>query len=246
MAALVCEGLTKSFRGVEAIKDVTLTVHEGARRAIIGPNGAGKTTFFKLISGQHHVTRGKIRLFGLEITELADYKRAHLGLGRTFQITNLFPSLSALDSLILAQMGLDRSKYRMFKPLRFYRRFYTKANEMLESMDMLDQRNEVINSLSYGSQRQIEIGMALIVEPRILLLDEPTAGLSPAESKTIAEMIERLDAKITILLIEHDMDVAFRITDFITVFHLGEIFAEGTKDEIKGNRDVQEIYLGRE
>lgn len=246
MAALECRNLAKSFRGLEAIKDVTLSVDEGERRAIIGPNGAGKTTFFKLISGQYRVGSGNIRLFGRDITELADYKRASLGLGRTFQITNLFPSLSALDSLILAQMGLERSKFSMLKPLRFYRRFYNKANEMLESMDMLDQRSEVINSLSYGSQRQIEIGMALIVQPKILLLDEPTAGLSPAESKRITEIIAHLDSRITILLIEHDMDVAFQITDYITVLHLGEIFAEGTKDQIKGNMGVQEIYLGKD
>lgn len=246
MAALECRNLSKSFRGLEAIKDVTLSVEEGERRAIIGPNGAGKTTFFKLISGQYRVGGGNIRLFGRDITELADYKRASLGLGRTFQITNLFPSLSALDSLILAQMGLELSKFSMLKPLRFYRRFYTKANEMLESMDMLDQRSEVINSLSYGSQRQIEIGMALIVQPKILLLDEPTAGLSPAESKRITEIIAHLDSRITILLIEHDMDVAFQITDYITVLHLGEIFAEGTKDQIKGNMGVQEIYLGKD
>lgn len=244
--ALECKDLSIKFGGVEAVRGISLAVNEGERRGIIGPNGAGKTTFFKLLSGQYRATSGNMWLFGSEITKLKDYKRARMGLGRTFQITNIFPTLSVLDNLILAQMGLQKFKYSMLKPLQVYRPLYNKANEMLEKIDMLDQKEEIVSVLSHGNQRQIEIALALIVNPKILLLDEPTAGLSPAESRRITEMIEELDPNITILLIEHDMDVAFRISNYIIVLNFGEIFAEGIKEEIQKNERVQEIYLGAE
>jgi len=244
--AVECAGLTKSFGGVEAVKNVTLKGGAGERRAIIGPNGAGKTTLFRLISGEMAATSGQIRLFGREVTRIAAHKRTALGLGRTFQITNLFPSLTVIDNLILAQMGLQKSKYTLFKPMGWHKSFYARGREVLEKMNMLDRENEVIKDLSHGDQRQIEMGMVLITNPRILLLDEPTAGLSPAESKIMTKIITGLDPKITILIIEHDMDVAFEVANDVTVLNFGEIFSEGTREEINRNEGVREIYFGTE
>jgi branched-chain amino acid transport system ATP-binding protein len=244
--ALECEGLMKRFGGLEAIKDVTLRVEEGERRAIIGPNGAGKTTLFRLISGEFSPTAGRIRLFGKDITKLKAQERTQLGLGRTFQITSLFPTLTVTDNLLLAQLGLQRAKYSILKPLGLYQNLYFSAEQMLDKMGLADKKDETVKYLSHGDQRQIEIAMALIGNPKVLLLDEPAAGLSPAESKLITKMIKELDSKITILVIEHDMDIAFELSSSITVLHFGKIFAEGIQEEIKNNKDVQEIYLGAE
>jgi branched-chain amino acid transport system ATP-binding protein len=244
--ALECDGLTKRFGGLEAIKDVTLRVEEGERRAIIGPNGAGKTTLFRLISGEFSPTGGRIRLFGKDVTTLKAQERTQLGLGRTFQITSLFPTLTVSDNLLLAQLGLQKSKFSILKPLSLYRNLYLRAEQMLAKMDMADKKDETVKYLSHGDQRQIEIAMALIGNPKVLLLDEPAAGLSPAESKLITKMIKELDSKITILVIEHDMDIAFELSSSITVLNFGKIFAEGVQGEIKKNKGVQEIYLGAE
>lgn len=244
--AVECGELTKSFWGVEAVKNITLKVAEGERRAIIGPNGAGKTTLFRLISGEMAATSGQIRLFGRDVTRVAAHKRTALGLGRTFQVTNLFPSLTVMDNLILAQMGLQKSKYSMFKPMGWHKKFYSRGREVLEKMNMLDWEDEFIKNLSHGDQRQVEIGMVLITNPRVLLLDEPTAGLSPAESKIMTKIIKGLDPKITILIIEHDMDVAFEVANYVTVLNFGEIFTEGTREEINRNEGVREIYFGTE
>jgi len=244
--ALECYGLTKRFGGLEAIKDVTLKVEEGERRAIIGPNGAGKTTLFRLISGEFSPTAGWIRLLGKDVTELKAQERTQLGLGRTFQITSLFPTLTVTENLLLAQLGLQKSKYSILKPLGLYRKLYMNAEEMLVKMGLADKQDETVKYLSHGDQRQIEIAMALIGNPKVLLLDEPAAGLSPAESKLITKMIKELDSRITILVIEHDMDIAFELSSSITVLNFGKIFAEGVQGEIKKNKGVQEIYLGAE
>ena len=239
-----CHGLTKRFGGLDAVKNVNLKIKQGERRAIIGPNGAGKTTLFRLISGEFSPTSGQIRLLGRDITKLKTENRTQLGLGRTFQINNLFPTLTVIDNLLLAQLGLEEAKYSILKPLHLYGSLYQKAREMLESMGMGDKQNETVRYLSHGDQRQIEIAMALIGNPKVLLLDEPTAGLSPVESRLITKMIKQLDSEITMLIIEHDMDVAFELTDTITVLNFGEVFAEGVMEEIKSNKGVQEIYLG--
>ena len=245
-SALECESLTKRFGGLEAVKEVNLRVDAGERRAIIGPNGAGKTTLFSLISGLYPVTSGSIRIFGQDITHLPSHRRTHLGLGRTFQITNLFPTLSVIENLVMAAIGLKGMKFQMVRPLSTYREFYERAGEVLESVGMAEKRWEVAKNLSYGEQRQIEVSLALISNPVVLLLDEPTAGLSPADSAMMTEMIHGLDPKITILLIEHNMDVALQVADRITVLHQGGVFAEGSPTEIRNNTRVQEIYFGTE
>jgi len=245
-SALICRSLTKRFGGLNAASQVDLQVAQGERRAIIGPNGAGKTTLFSLISGIHPVTSGSIFLFGHDITRIPSHKRAYLGLGRTFQITNLFPTFTVIESLVLACLCLHRSKFSTFKPISRYRHFYDRAEEVLETVGMLEKSGQIVKNLSYGEQRQIEIALALVSNPMVLLLDEPTAGLSPAESAMMADLIHKLDPAITILIIEHDMDVAFQVADRITVLHRGEVFEEGSTEEIRQHKRVQEIYFGTE
>ncbi len=241
---LVVEDLSKKFGGLDALSQVNLTVREGERRGIIGPNGAGKTTFFNLISGELLPTSGKISLFGKDITRLPAHHRAYLGVSRTFQITNLFPKLTVLQNLILAAQALEKTKFVMLRSVLKYRQLYRKADDILERVGMVEKRNVAVKNLSHGEQRQVEIGMALLGEPRLLLLDEPTAGLAPAESAMMVSMVKKLEKTITILIIEHDMDVAYELTDFITVLNFGKVLAEGNKEDIQSNKTVQEVYLG--
>jgi branched-chain amino acid transport system ATP-binding protein len=244
--ALECHGLSKRFGGLDAVTKIELQIASGERRAIIGPNGAGKTTFFRLISGEFPATSGTIRLFQHDITRMPCHKRTHLGLGRTFQITNLFPTLTVLDNLVIAAMGQRGMKFSLLRPLSTYRDLYRQAEEILENVGMIDKRYTLIKNLSHGEQRQIEISLALVSKPRVLLLDEPTAGLSPAESAMMTTILKNLDSAMTILIIEHDMDVAFQVADRITVFHQGCLFTEGTPAEVRNNLRVQEIYFGAE
>lgn len=244
--ALECQDLTKRFGGLEAVKQVNLQVEAGERRAIIGPNGAGKTTLFSLISGLYPVTSGRIRTFGQDITHLPGHRRTYLGLGRTFQITNLFPTLTVLENLVIAAMGLKRMKFSMLRPISTYRGLYERADEVLKEVGMAEKRDEVVRNLSYGEQRQVEVSLALISNPRVLLLDEPTAGLSPADTAMMTEMIHQLDSRITLLLIEHNMDVALQAASRITVLHQGIVFEEGNPKQIRNSSRVQEIYFGSE
>lgn len=244
--ALECEGLTKRFTGLTAVDQVNLRLDPGERRAIIGPNGAGKTTLFSLISGIHPVTSGSIRIYGQDITHLPSHQRTYLGLGRTFQVTTLFPTLPVEENLIIAAMGLKRIKLSMLKPLSSYRDLRDRASELLKAVGLSGKEKDIVNNLSHGEQRQVEICLALISDPKVVLMDEPTAGLSPADSAHMTELIRKLDPNISILIIEHDMDVAFKVADTITVLNLGSVFAEGTPMEIRNNEKVQEIYFGSE
>ncbi len=241
---LVLEGLTKEFGGLVAVDHVTLEIKAGERHGIIGPNGAGKTTLFNLICGDLSPTEGKIVHFGQDVTRLRTHKRIALGMARTFQINNLFPKLTALQNVLLAAQGLQGTKYVMYRPISSYKPIYEKARAILEEFQMWDKRDILVENLSYGDQRQIEVCLALIENPRLLLLDEPTAGLSRAETLNFTSILKKLDPNITILLIEHDMDVAFDLAENITVLQLGKRVASGHKEEIKANRTVQEIYLG--
>ena len=245
-STIECKQIIKRFGGLDALKNVSLQVNRGERRAIIGPNGAGKTTLFRILSGEFLCDSGSVWLFEKDVTKMEAYKRAHLGVGRTFQINNLFSTLSVLDNLILSQAGLKKLKFPIFRPVRRYQDLHQKAMEMLTKMGMEYRAGELVRYLSYGEQRQIEIAMALINEPRILLFDEPTAGLSPAESKRITKIIQGLDPRITILIIEHDMDVAFNVAEKISVLNFGEVFTEGTQAEIQASKEVRKIYFGAE
>jgi branched-chain amino acid transport system ATP-binding protein len=243
-AALSLANVSKAFGGLRAVDGVSLTVQAGERRAIIGPNGAGKTTLFSLISGEQAVTEGAIVLFGRDVTRLPPYRRAALGLSRTYQITNLFPRLTVLDNCLLAAQGLSPVKFHLHRALARYPSLFGRAERVLDAVGLAGQAGEVVRNLSHGEQRQLEIALALAGEPKLLLLDEPTAGLSPAESQMMTALLKKLDPAITLLVIEHDMDVAFALTDRITVLHYGRVVADGLSHEVKMDPLVQEIYLG--
>ncbi|HWP34478.1 MAG TPA: ABC transporter ATP-binding protein [Thermodesulfobacteriota bacterium] len=236
-AALAVHDLTKDFGGLRALDGVTLEVRTGERVAILGPNGAGKTTLFNLVTGLLRPSRGRIALLGRDVTTLPAHRRARLGLSRTFQVTTLFPNLTVLDSLLLALRAADRSR-GAGRGLR------AEAEALLADWQLAGREGTLTRQLSYGEQRQLELALALATRPRVLLLDEPTAGLSPAETRAVTGMLERLPREITVLLIEHDMDVAFAVAERIVVLAQGRLLAEGPPEAVRASRAVAEIYLG--
>ncbi len=243
---LALRELTKSFGGLTAVHEVSLEVRPGQRLGIIGPNGAGKTTLFNLITGVLQPTGGQVLLFGHDVTRAPTYRRAALGMSRTFQINNLFPHLSVRDNVLLAAQGLKRMKFVMWRPQSSYRALGAKADALLEQAGFTDRQHVEVRHLSHGEQRQIEIMLALAGDPKLLLLDEPAAGLSSGESQAMAALLRRLDPGLAIVMIEHDMDVAFAVVDTITVLHYGEIIESGPTQSIRSSAKVQAIYLGVE
>ena len=241
---LELKGLSKSFGGLQAVRDVNLKLLPGDRRAIIGPNGAGKTTLFNLITGIYPATSGRVLLFGQDVTSWPSHRRTALGMARTFQVTHLFPKLTVLDNVLLAIEGLHRSKFVMWRFLSSYRDMYAKAHRLLQQAEFLDRKDTEVRYLSHGEQRQLEIILGLASDPKVLLLDEPAAGLSSGESTEMTKFLMALDPALAILLIEHDMDVVFDVASQISVLHFGELLETGTPAQIRGSRKVQEIYLG--
>ncbi|HEU4922270.1 MAG TPA: ABC transporter ATP-binding protein [Burkholderiales bacterium] len=226
------------------MREVTLEVFPGERKAIIGPNGAGKTTLFNLITGVLPSSSGEILLFGRDVTRWPSHQRTALGMARTFQITSLFPKLTVLDNVLLAVAGVGHTKLVMWKGLFSYKNMIEKARGLLETAGYWDRRDVEVRNLSHGEQRQIEVVLGLASEPKLLLLDEPAAGLSSGESREMAEFLKRLDPALAILLIEHDMDVVFDVVSHISVLHFGAIVEQGRNEEIRGSERVQQIYLG--
>jgi branched-chain amino acid transport system ATP-binding protein len=233
---LELKALSKSFGGLRAVRGVDLAVMPGDRKAVIGPNGAGKTTLFNLVTGILPSTSGAVLLFGRDVTRWPSHRRAALGMARTFQVTSLFPRLTVLDNVLLAIEGLRRTKFVMWRPLTSYRDVQEKAHQLLADAAFLDRRDVEV--------RQLEIVVGLAGDPKILLLDEPAAGLSSGESAEMAKFLGRLDRSLAILLIEHDMDVVFDVADHISVLHFGEVVEAGVAERIRGSKKVQEIYLG--
>ena len=244
MTALEIEGLSHHFGGLTALDRVSLAAAPGERLAIIGPNGAGKTTLFNIITGIYRPSEGRIRLLGQDVTRLPTHRRAQLGLARTFQITTLFPRLTVLESVLLAVQGLDPARFTIHRSRDSYGRLRERAESLLADWGLADRAGQVTRRLSYGEQRQVELVLALAGAPKVLLLDEPTAGLSPAETASVVAMIRRFSRDTTILLIEHDMDVALDLVDRVAVLFQGRVLAEGSKDKIKSDREVAAIYLG--
>ena len=242
--ALSVERLCHDFGGLRAVDHVTLAIAEGERRVILGPNGAGKTTLFNLVTGLFAPLSGTIRLFGDDVTALPPFRRARLGLGRTFQITTLFPKLTVRESVLLAVQGADAARFSLLKRRRAYRHLSDRADALLAEWKLDDRRDVTTRELSYGEQRQVELLLALAGRPKVLLLDEPTAGLSAAETSAVVATVARFPRDVTVLLIEHDMDVALTLADRVTVLHQGAVIADGTRDEIRRDRRVAEIYLG--
>jgi branched-chain amino acid transport system ATP-binding protein len=244
LQVLQLKGLSKSFGGLAAVREVTLEVAAGERKAIIGPNGAGKTTLFNLITGVFPPSAGEIRLFDQDVTRWAPHRRTALGMARTFQITSLFPKLTVLENVLLALAGVGLTKLVMWKPLASYQRLTEKARLLLEQAGYWDRRDTEVRNLSHGEQRQIEVVLGLASSPKLLLLDEPAAGLSSGESREMAEFLKRLDPSLAILLIEHDMDVVFDVVSDISVLHFGALVESGSCQEIQKSERVQQIYLG--
>jgi branched-chain amino acid transport system ATP-binding protein len=241
---LELRALSKSFGGLRAVRGVTLKIMPGDRKAIIGPNGAGKTTLFNLITGIFPATSGQVMLFGQDVTKWPSHRRTALGMARTFQITSLFPKLTVLDNVLLAIQGLRRSKFVMWRFLSSYRDFYDRAYGLLERARFLDRKDTEVRYLSHGEQRQLEIILGLASDPKILLLDEPAAGLSSGESSEMIRFLAQLDRSLAILLIEHDMDVVFDVAEHISVLHFGEVLEAGAREQIRRSEKVQQIYLG--
>jgi branched-chain amino acid transport system ATP-binding protein len=244
ICALELRGLSRSFGGVHALREVSLRLRAGERRAVIGPNGAGKTTLFNVVTGVLPASSGRVLAFGRDIGDWPPHRRTALGMARTFQITSLFPGLSVLDNVLLALAGVRRVKYVMWRPLASYRELEERAQALLERLGYWERRHVAVRNLSHGEQRQVEIVLALASEPRILLLDEPAAGLSSGESREMAHFLRRLDPDLAVLLIEHDMDVVFDVVERITVLHFGAVVEEGTPEAIRASETVRQIYLG--
>ena len=245
MEELRIENLSKSFGALDVLRDLSLTIRASERRVvIIGPNGAGKTTLFNLISGELMPSRGTIHLFGSDITTMPCYRRTRLGLARTFQITNLFPYLTLADNLLLALQAHDRCKYQMLCPLTAYGHLYEKAEDLLREMKLWEKKDFLIGELAHGETRLVEILLGIAAGPKMLLLDEPMAGLTSTESIWLAGIIQNLLKDVTLIIIEHDMDIAFNIAERMIVLHQGRIVADGLPADIRSNQRCREVYLG--
>ncbi len=241
---LLIEGLTRYFGALSALNGVSLKIAPRERRAVIGPNGAGKTTLFNLITGHLAPSAGSIRFDGGAIMGLPPHAVARRGISRSFQRTNLFPKLSVLENLRLPAAAGGRGSYDLFGRIERYRAPLDQARAVAEAVGLAERLDEVAGRLSYGEQRQLEVGLALATSPKLLLLDEPTAGMSPEESERMTRLLEGLPREVTLLIIEHDMDVVSSLADRVTVLHYGEVLAEGTFDEVKADPRVYEVYLG--
>lgn len=237
-------GVGRRFGGVQAVRDVDLEVRAGERRAVLGPNGAGKTTLFNVIAGEFPPTAGTVEIFGRDLTNKPARARVPLGVTRTFQISRLFGGLSVADNLYVAIIGEQRGHLR---PVRLGkdRVYRERARAVGEQVGLAGVLDTPVGLLSHGEQRQLEIGMALAGEPKLLMLDEPAAGLARAERVKLTEMLMGFDRSITVILIEHDMDVALTVAEYVTMMHDGHIVVEGTPDEIRANTLVHDLYLGR-
>jgi branched-chain amino acid transport system ATP-binding protein len=243
-AAVEVEDLTKVFGGLRAVDGVTLRVAPGERRALIGPNGAGKTTLFHCVTGTQRASSGHVRLFGHDVTRLPEYRRTELGMGRTFQITNVFTDLTLAENLTLSILGTERRKWIFHRPLPAFPAIREQALAGLEAVGLRDRADFPVKLLSYGERRQLELALALNTGPKVLFLDEPCAGLSPGERARIFNMIKALPRSITLVLIEHDMDVALGLSDHVTVMHRGRVMAQGTPAAVQVNPQVRDVYFG--
>ena len=240
---IVAERVSKSFGGVQAVRGVDLDVTIGERRALIGPNGAGKSTLFNLIAGELPADEGRVHVLGVDATRLSVERRARLGLGRTYQISQLFLNLSVEQSLFLAGSA-GAGTPSMLGRWQSRSRDIASTREIAERVGLADHLHRPVRELAHGLQRQVELGMALAMRPRLVMLDEPAAGLSPAERLTLVELIKAMPPDITLILIEHDMEIVMQLARRITVLHRGAVIAEGTPTEIQGNPMVQRVYLG--
>ncbi|MBW8267985.1 ABC transporter ATP-binding protein [Caldovatus aquaticus] len=238
------ENLGKRFGGFTALKGVSAEFRAGALTAIIGPNGAGKSTYFNILSGAFPPSEGRVLFEGRDITGLPQHRFAHMGIAKSFQITNVFPELSALENVRIA-LQARVSRYDIWRPRARMTGLVEQAGEILATVGLWARRDRAASALAHGEQRALEIGMALAAQPRLLLLDEPTAGMSPEETRAMMELILRLARERTVILVEHKMKLVMGISDRVLVLHHGELLAEGTPDEIRRDETVRRVYLGQ-
>ena len=243
-AALEIRNLRKAFGGLPATNDVSLTVMPGERRLIIGPNGAGKTTLFNQIAGDLFCDSGSIKLFGQEVSRLKTHRRTHLGVARTYQIITLFPKDTLEHNLVLSLLGLLKTRWNSMMSLRANGHLYEEARRVLATVGLEHLAARPISEVSYGEKRRVEIAMALAQKPKLLLLDEPLAGLSREERVTVSKLVSGISRDTTVVLIEHDMDVALDLADQITVLHYGKVIVEGPRAEVVADPRTKEVYLG--
>jgi branched-chain amino acid transport system ATP-binding protein len=242
--ALEIAGLRKAFGGLPATNDVSLAVLPGERRLIIGPNGAGKTTLFNLITGDLAADAGAVRVFGTDVSRLAPHERAHLGMARTYQIITLFGKDTLEHNVVLSLLGLSPMRWNTFRPLAGYSSLRDEARRVLARVGLEPLAVRPIGEVSYGERRRVEIAMALAQKPRLLLLDEPFAGLSREERAQLKALITAIPREVTVVLIEHDMDTALDLAERITVLHYGSVIVEGTRAEVVADPKTREVYLG--
>jgi branched-chain amino acid transport system ATP-binding protein len=246
MEALRVENISKRFGGVEALRDITFTVPAGGKLGIIGPNGAGKTTLFNVLNGQQSADSGRIRFMEHDVTRLPVHRRAHLGMARAFQSSTLFPNMTVLDNMLIAIHGIRPSRLHLFRSFRSYEGYNTDAEGFLKSVNLWEKRDSVVKDLAHGEQKRLEIAMSLASRPRLLLLDEPSAGLTADESAGVATIIRALGKEITVLIVAHDMDLVFGLADSILVLHFGQVLCKGAPGDVQCDARVLEIYMGEE
>ena len=242
--ALKVSGLSKRFGGLPATRNVSLSVMPGERRLIIGPNGAGKTTLFNLVTGDLTADAGSVKLFGQELLGVRTPDRVHLGLARTYQILTLFPKEPLIHNVVLALLGLDRRRWDPWSVLTGSRDLYERAEAALAQVGLAGSAERIVAETSYGERRRLEFAMALAQKPKVLLLDEPLAGLSQAERQTVRALLDAIPRDVTIVMIEHDMDTALGFAERITLLHYGEVILEGTRAEVVADPRTREVYLG--
>jgi len=244
MNILETRKISHDFEGLWALRNVDIQIEEGERHAIIGPNGAGKTTLFNVITGTYIPSRGKIYFKGKDVTRAKPHEMVRMGMGRSFQITSTFSRLTAFENIRMAVLGKRGIRFNLFRQVGKMDSITQETDEILKRINLDGERNIPASALSYGKNRSLEISMAMATDPDIVMLDEPTAGMSRDETHTAVELVRRLTEGKTTVIIEHDMDVVFSLADRITVLHHGEILAVGTPKEIGANQDVKDAYLG--
>ena len=236
------ENVSRQFGGLAALTDVSIDIEEGKIHSIIGPNGAGKTTFFNVLSGRIPPSSGNVHFAGRPITGLTQYKVARLGIARSYQITTIFPKLNVLDNLMVA--GQSGKAFNFWRSSFSFKEDVARSKELLKTVGLEQKADLLASQLSHGEQRYLDIAIALRTAPKLLLLDEPTAGMSPVETEETVKIIRRLAEKLTVVLVEHKMDMIMKISERITVLHFGQVLADGTPAEIQANVEVQRAYLG--
>ena len=236
--------LNKAFGGLRVTQNISLKILQGERRLIIGPNGAGKTTLFNHISGDMRPNSGRIKLFGTDVTALAPYRRAHLGLSRTYQIITLFTADTLEHNVTLGLLGLRPSRWQMWRPLSFYRDLASEARRTLDTVGLLHLADHPVSEIAYGEKRRVELATALAQKPRVLLLDEPLAGLSNSERTTVKSLIASIPRQTTVIMIEHDMDTALDLAETVTLLNYGRVIVDGERNAVIADERTREVYLG--